>query len=228
MLLRTGQRLRDRAISDWLRHDDVILLSGEPTCDPQELARAVAPFGLSAGVTTRSALAQAEIRNLLLKHGVSYLWQLAELREDILPRSSQTAPLLQVISDMLARLAPTNELIVVDAYLLREAQQVHDLVSIIWPIASQLKQVLIVYGKEQPEHLRKLQMRLTDCSISARVSGAFHDRFWIADRSRGLFVGCSLNAVGLKYALVDLMQSSDVKDIVKGLDDEQLLPDSSD
>ena len=34
------------------------------------------------------------------------------------------------------------------------------------------------------------------CRLTHRTSNDFHDRLWIADRERGLFVGTSLNGIG--------------------------------
>jgi hypothetical protein len=55
------------------------------------------------------------------------------------------------------------------------------------------------------------------------VSEKFHDRFWLADGARGLVVGTSLNGLGKRYALVDFMQPSDVRDVVQALKTEGFL-----
>jgi hypothetical protein len=50
-----------------------------------------------------------------------------------------------------------------------------------------------------------------------KMTDDFHDRFWIADKAKGLFVGTSLNGIGKKYALVDVMRDEDTATIVKEL-----------
>lgn len=42
----------------------------------------------------------------------------------------------------------------------------------------------------------------------------FHDRFWIADRERGLIIGSSLNKIGSKIFLIDRLSEADVAAIV--------------
>jgi hypothetical protein len=57
--------------------------------------------------------------------------------------------------------------------------------------------------------------------IDCRTSNAFHDRFWLSDsRSQGIVTGSSLNGLGKRYALVDRLSSSDVKEIAKALQAE--------
>jgi hypothetical protein len=63
----------------------------------------------------------------------------------------------------------------------------------------------------------------SNCQIVHRISNTFHDRFWIADWQRGLFIGTSLNGIGLRYALADYMHENDVRDIVAALVSEGLL-----
>lgn len=45
-------------------------------------------------------------------------------------------------------------------------------------------------------------------------SSDFHDRFWIADRKRGVIVGTSLNKIGRKVFFVDALSTSDTTDVV--------------
>jgi hypothetical protein len=54
-------------------------------------------------------------------------------------------------------------------------------------------------------------------SVEHSKSKYFHDRFWIADDLRGIFVGTSLNGLGKKYALVDNIRDSDTNSIVEEL-----------
>jgi len=54
--------------------------------------------------------------------------------------------------------------------------------------------------------------------ISTKYSDVFHDRFWIADEVRGVFVGTSLNGIGRRYAIIDYLQQRDVVDIVQRYD----------
>jgi hypothetical protein len=104
-------------MQDWLGKDDVLFLTGVdelPECEPQDVSRLLEPLGLKVSITTRCALAEGEIKRLLFEKGVSYLWQLSKLREDVLPRTPHVPALLSVLRNMIRRIAPTEELIIVD------------------------------------------------------------------------------------------------------------------
>jgi hypothetical protein len=40
-------------------------------------------------------------------------------------------------------------------------------------------------------------------NVQTKYTNVFHDRFWIADEERGLFIGTSLNGIGHRYAVSD-------------------------
>ena len=46
-----------------------------------------------------------------------------------------------------------------------------------------------------------------------KYTTAFHDRFWIADKTRGVFVGTSLNGIGKRYSIADYLREEDVREI---------------
>lgn len=214
---------------DWIGKDHVVFLSGVPACEPGDLARLVESVGLRALITTRYQLAESEIKRLLLEEGISYLWQLVDLREDVLPRTPDRPALLRVLSGMLGRIAPTEELLIVDRYLFPNAcaDCVDTLSNLLEPIIPGGARVVLVTSKQCDAGLvRGLQERLkkSKVHVELRISENFHDRFWIADRSRGLFVGTSLNGLGKRYALADYMDENDVKEIVEALSVEGLLP----
>jgi hypothetical protein len=54
-------------------------------------------------------------------------------------------------------------------------------------------------------------------SVSLKTTGDSHDRFWIVDETKGLFVGTSLNGIGRKYALTDYMKDVDIAAIMEEL-----------
>jgi hypothetical protein len=50
-------------------------------------------------------------------------------------------------------------------------------------------------------------------------SSDFHDRFWVADRTRGTVLGTSLNKIGNKVFFIDALSDSDVAAIMAELED---------
>jgi hypothetical protein len=207
-----------------LHNDEVICLTG-PSFDPGELYRAIAPLGLEAHLTTRFALAEQEVKRLVSENGVSYVWRLVRLQAAVMPPTKSVPTLIVLLGAMIGRLAPTEDFIIVDRFLLpmRRSSDYFDLLcTALEPIVHQVRLLTLVTGKEHdPDLLAILRERLaherTRAKIVHHVSEKFHDRFWIADRSRGLFVGTSFNGIGVRYALVDYMEASDVADIVAAL-----------
>ena len=215
---------------DWIGHDHVLLLKGIPRCEPTELSRILDPLGLEAFITTRYGLAESEIKRLLLEKGISYIWQLVYVQEAVLPCTPDREPLLRVLWEMLTHLEPTEELIIVDRYLLPAGCQdcVADLAYLLEPVTSRGGHVVIVTSRRYDEQLlidlrRQLGRTEREIKLVLRTSENFHDRFWIADRSRGLFVGTSPNGIGKRYALAGYMNADDVKTIVDALALERLL-----
>jgi hypothetical protein len=216
-----------------LRDDHLLLLRGADSFDREALIRALEPTGFSAYIGSRAAIGEAELKRLLVSKGVSYLWQLVPLREAALPPGSpdERAPLLRVLADMIANLEPTQSFIVVDRYLLPVSavppDYVAELATLLEPAASRVESLRLVTGRFDAMLLGSLVAALADtcpaCAVSHATSDRYHDRFWIADRARGLFVGTSPNGIGRRYALVDYLSEKDVTDIVDDLSAERLL-----
>ena len=51
-------------------------------------------------------------------------------------------------------------------------------------------------------------------AVTVRYTNTFHDRFWIADQTKGVFCGTSLNGIGIRYSLADYLKEEDVQEIV--------------
>ena len=213
-----------------LRADDILVLRGR-AFDPNELHEAIAPLGLTAGLTTRWRLVETEVKQLLVEHGVSYVWQLVRLQEAIMPPSADVPALLAMLTQMLTLLSPRESFVVVDRYLLpkkRSADYRDRLVSILEPLATRVASLTLVTDRSHDAALlqdisTEISRRAPECRVVHRTSTQFHDRFWLADLDRGLLVGTSLNGLGNRYALVDRMRSSDVQEIVQALRSEDLV-----
>jgi len=214
-----------------LHHGQVLFLKGREEFDLEKLTRALDPLGFEAFLTTRAELAEAEIRRTLVERGISSIWQTVIFQEELLPPKRDVPALVAVLKEMLERLAPESDLIVVDRYLFPEKEPddyLDTLVEVLEPAIRRVQQLLVVTRKKHNAHLRdKLEIRLRashpDCRFRHCCSEKFHDRFWIADGHRGLFVGTSLNGLGSRYALADYLATGDVRKIMTALENEGLL-----
>jgi hypothetical protein len=214
-----------------LRDDDIIALTGASEFDPEALLAAVEPLGFEPRIGTRFALVESDLKRLVAEKGMSYVWQLVRLQEAVLPRTQNVPAIVALLANMLSRLAPTQDFVIVDRYLLhkpKSPEYLNTLVSLIEPISRAVHRLTLVTTRDHDAQLlTNLVARLSpsgsNYQIAHRISDTFHDRFWIADRQRGLFIGTSLNGIGLRYALADYMDENDVRDIVAALVSEGVL-----
>ena len=216
-----------------LGDDGVIVLHGSDSFDPEELTRAVAPLGFEAFVGSRLSIAEQEIKRLLVTKGISSVWQMALLQEAVLPPEPDRdrAPLLRILAHMIERLAAERDFVIVDPYLLPDGNvdsgYLSELVCLLEPIAARTARLAVVTkqlnGSLWRELTNELGLRCPLCSVTHARSDRYHDRFWLADQARGLFVGTSLTGLGRRYAIVDYLDSKDVTAIVEDLRAEGLL-----
>ncbi len=214
-----------------IRDDDILALEGTSEFDFDALRAAIEPFGFELYFGSRFALIQSELKHLVAQKGVSYIWQVVRQQEAILPRTENISGIVTLLAKMLEQLAPTQEFVIVDRYLLPKSgtsDYLDTLVSLLTPIVKNVRCLILVTGTNYaPQLLADLNLLFeADCKIVHRTSKAFHDRFWIADRQRGLFVGTSLNGIGRRYALADYMQENDIHEVVKALVAEDILQDT--
>jgi hypothetical protein len=170
-----------------------------------------------------------EVQAQLVERGPSAFLDIAWLEEDISPKS----PPATAEERMAARfqsLAPSTELIITDPYLFarsrsrdseRYAQSVGRMMSP--ALTTGLHIIAVVDPRQTDPQVRtavetELQSREPGLTITVLESMDFHDRFWLADRTRGLIVGASLNKIGGKIFFVDELSDSDVAAVLAELE----------
>lgn len=214
-----------------LREEDLLLIKGPKEYDPQELTDILKPTGFGVYFTTRFAIMEHEFKKLSVEKGVSYLWRLVHMQESALPPGpAQRTGLLALLAQMISKLAPTEDFIIVDPYLLpknRSSEYFTELLSLLEPIAKSVNRIsLVTSEKYDPQLFELLKTNLhqtcPNCVLFLKVSDRYHDRLWIADKGRGLFVGASLNGIGRRYAIADYLEDNDAKDVVDDLTKEGL------
>jgi hypothetical protein len=146
------------------------------------------------------------------------------LTEEVLPDNAPRTVLLETLDYKIDRCAPTTSMLLIDPYLYPNGTDVsyeNDLISVFRRFIGKIS-TLRVATLQNPRDAN-LEARI-DASIRAinpniqiekKYTNVFHDRFWIADDARGLFLGTSLNGVGKRYALIDYLRDDDVVQIVQ-------------
>lgn len=212
-----------------LRDEDLLVIQVTSAgFDPKEVQAALEPFGMIACLTERFSLAEAELKRLLIERGITWVWRLVDLQEAVMPQTQNVEPLVRVLQSMLAKLSPTHDFIIIDRYLFSKGADATTLMSLLAPIATTVTRIQFITGpRPDPVLLDEVRASLlahsSKISVVHSVSDDFHDRFWLADRSRGLFLGASLNGLGKRYALADYIVPNDVLEIIAALDARGLL-----
>jgi hypothetical protein len=180
-------------------------------------------------------LALHECRKIVVEKGPSYLYGLYRNRvtEDVLMKKEDTSmPLLiAILREKIEALQPSDSLIVVDGYIFpgsvsEDYPQICQ--EVFSTIVRQVGEIRFVtkrgYNISLYSEIRNLLTDLNpEVSIEIRTTEDFHDRFWIVDRSRGIFVGTSLNGIGNKYALIDNLRDVDTRQIIELLEGYDLI-----
>jgi len=138
---------------------------------------------------------------------------------DNAPRDEYT----DLLRYMVRNIQASQELLIVDPYLFPigvDPDYVPYLEKIFTTAIDAIHRLDIITSKKnhcekvQTEFLAMVQRVKPGLPVTVRYTNAFHDRFWIADKARGVFCGTSLNGVGKRYSLADYLRDMDVQEIV--------------
>lgn len=170
-----------------------------------------------------------EVQQRLVDDGPSFFLRRTWLQEDI-SRKEPPKTAAQRMSDRIRKLAPTDDLIITDPYLFTSARKrdsrdyASAVVGMIAPALTKGLRITAIVSPSQNDDtvrtavLDQLNAQDRDLHISVIESPDFHDRFWIADRERGLVVGASLNKIGSRIYFVDELSKSDVAAVLTEVD----------
>jgi hypothetical protein len=191
-------------------------------------------LSLKIGILDLPSYVIEECQKLIKSQGVSSIMSMVRVQESLMPKIKDTRHkylIVDMLRDKLADLSPSNEIVIVDNYIfppdeltqLDKDDYLNVFRSIFTPTIRKVKSVKFVtrprYDKNIFADFQKLLLNLNpQISVSCKTTRDFHDRFWIIDRGTGLFVGTSLNGIGKKYALVDVIRKDDVAEIVNLLE----------
>jgi hypothetical protein len=171
-----------------------------------------------------------ECQRLIRAQGPSYVLSLVRLQEAVLPKTDTSDEkvfdlLVGTLRCKLMDLAPSQGLTLIDNYVftpnIRDKRGYLEMFEDIFgPVVGGIKQVRFVTSPDHYDSLlyqdvaRLLRSLNPQLLVECSTTRDFHDRFWIADETKGLFIGTSLNGIGKRYALVDNMSDEDTKAIV--------------
>lgn len=148
-----------------------------------------------------------------------------QISEDISPKSHPSTA-EKFLAERLTKLGPADDLIIIDPYLFpsspRQGEEAYSdfLINLILPIVRDGARIRCVGNKSSNPRILELVReglaeRLPGSSFIYCKSENFHDRFWVADESRGVVVGTSLNGLGSKLFFFDSLRESDVRIVLE-------------
>jgi hypothetical protein len=178
----------------------------------------------------------AECQKMIIERGVSSVLSLEGVEEAVLPIRKATRDedlLARTLTTQVKALSPSKDLTIIDPYFFHcRCADTADYLSffrkIFEEVITRITLMRFVTGFDyDPDIYKSIQHEIATLNPKAQVlctkSNAFHDRMWIADEAKGMFVGTSLNGVGKRYALTDFMRDDDTAAVVAELRRQSLI-----
>lgn len=170
-----------------------------------------------------------EIVDFFIEEGFSNFVNSQILYESVIPAGTPQPKIINILTKYLSKVGIDNELIIVDPFFLAHtsipnyAQIVE---SILINFISSIDTIKII-TTANPRNINRSLLTQIDTTLKGHkptlqiihnTTNDFHDRFWISNnREKGIVTGTSLNGFGNKFALVDRLNTSDVREIIREL-----------
>lgn len=106
--------------------------------------------------------------------------------------------------------------IIIDPYIFSETKD-EDYKNFLQKILSGMKFITlkVITNKKHFDKCLFCEIKkMVNREIEVEYSDAFHDRFWIANGNKGFISGTSLNGVGKRYSLIEILSEEDVTSIM--------------
>ncbi len=168
----------------------------------------------------------------LLEVGLTEAFNTAQHYEALGTTSHRPHDIKALVQKYLDRIVTTNKLIIIDRYFFPNrcdtnySSFVGDILDKYLPT---LDEITFITSSSHNATVKNsittlLQNKKPTLTINFKFTEDFHDRFWISDHNgKGLFLGTSLNGYGRKYALIDYINTTDVRLIISELRTQRLI-----
>lgn len=167
-----------------------------------------------------------EIAEYIFNIGYSNFLSMGVLNEDVITKGTPVAEIYLVLEKYLDKLGIDNELIIVDPFFFaptRVANYDVFVANVLDKYLAGMNTLIFITGSRVDPALKsaveaRLLAKNSALNIIHNTSNDYHDRYWISGaREKGVLMGTSLNGLGNKLALIDRLNTSDVREIVKAL-----------
>ncbi len=222
-----------------MKYKETLVLESEVPINPEfliVLSNSLRNINIETSLLNVDFYCLEQCQKMLLERGSSYILSLVMLREAVLPKMQvfdDRDLLVRTLSGQLSNLNPSKNLIIVDPYffptrLTHKAYYLALISEIFSPIIPKIDDIRFITGinfdKSLFQAIKAVILDLNhDITIKVMTTDDFHDRMWIVDETKGMFIGTSLNGIGRKYALTDYIEDEDVTEILDALGKLSLL-----
>jgi hypothetical protein len=167
-----------------------------------------------------------EIIDYITEHGLADLIETEPILEALVARGATQTNIISLLHKYLDKVGVDNELIIVDPYFYSDDSPAYiaSVELVIGKYLGAIDNLIIITlpDKIKAASISAIESALKDIkptlAITSNTSINYHDRFWISHgREKGVITGTSLNGFGKRYALIDRLNTTDVREIVKAL-----------
>ncbi len=159
--------------------------------------------------------------SVIRRYGVTECLANFLVTEEVLADATPPHVLVDTLRYKLKMVAPSSELLLIDSYIFPDKYDADYLDFVRAVLSDALRAVPILRLVTRDDRNVKLENDFKQMvsavnaklAVDIKYSRDFHDRFWIADQDRGIFVGTSLNGIGKRYAVVDYLRQGDAEAI---------------
>ncbi len=174
-------------------------------------------------------------RKNLLEIGLTETFYAEEYKNAIGTINKRPDDIKEILQKYLDKIITSNKLLIIDQYIFPNyADNGYSIFlgEILDRYIVRLDEIRFITSSNRGKYslenekaiLTSLINKKPSLKIIVGVTENFHDRFWISDyKSKGMFLGTSLNGFGKKYALIDYLNAYDVREIISALEIEGLL-----
>lgn len=175
-----------------------------------------------------------EIIEYLMEHGYSSLVSTELVLEHIVAKGTPDNKIIPVVHKYLDKVNIDKELIIIDPYFFAARPKNPNYVTVLEQILDKyisiIEDLIIVANSYNVDTTIKnliestLKSKKSTLNIIHKQHNDYHDRYWISGaREKGIVMGTSLNSLGNKVALLDRLNTSDVRDIVSELKNDSII-----
>jgi len=162
----------------------------------------------------------------LIKVGLTEAFYAQKYYEALGTTSHRPDDIKALVQKYLDRIITTSKLLIIDRYIFpsrHDSNYANFVGDILDKYLATLDEITFITSATHNATLKNsittlLKSKKASLNINFKFTEDFHDRFWISDHNdKGLFLGTSLNGYGKRYALIDYINTTDVRQIISEL-----------